>query len=449
MGVPRGPDDPTGPVKPGNSITITSPSNPLVEGEVPENSSASGVVDVDISKKEFRYNPPLHRHNRHRRVDFGYDPKYSGDFVGRGVVYDESGAPRNYTDKWAKANLNSLRLGRIIQHTIAPGHTALMKYRWGFRFLYNPSSVTFASSRNDSFVIDGRSETNRVLSGVNQNYQTVNLSLLLDRLPDVMAGAVDPEDYSPRLRKNDAEGIQRYGTHWDLEALFKVCNGEWNLLDRGKSSNIGVLIPSNSRLILGKGDNLYGFVEFVSYRDILFSQEMVPMRTEVQLTFKRHVDMSAEQVTASFPGIGTVNSGEDSSYEGTVGNDKDAPVPGYNRVTTGFYGYANHNGWDYGAGGIAGRPVHATHSGRVERVRYQNTSYGNHVYIKSGKVRMIYAHMKSINPNLREGLDVKTGDWIGRVGSTGNSTGNHLHYEEQVDGKPRIPVFARNTGRVR
>jgi murein DD-endopeptidase MepM/ murein hydrolase activator NlpD len=131
----------------------------------------------------------------------------------------------------------------------------------------------------------------------------------------------------------------------------------------------------------------------------------------------------------------------------SVGNNRDAPLPGRNRVTTGFYGYADHNGWDYAV--PTGTPVHATHSGVIERIRYLTTSYGKHVFVRYGNVQMIYAHLSAINSGLREGATINSGDYIGKSGSTGRSTGPHLHYEERVSGTPRIPQFANNTGRVR
>jgi murein DD-endopeptidase MepM/ murein hydrolase activator NlpD len=464
MAVARGPDHLTdpysgflGPKGPDHlSGTYEGATDPIVETSTEESSADGTLIDVDISGKEFRYNPPMHAANLAVRADYGQDSDTRG-FYGIGNVYDESGSPRNYTEDWAGKNLQDLRLGRIVQHTLAPGHTSLMKYRWGFRFLYNPTQFALATARNSSFIIDGRSEANRAISGVSQNYQTIEMSLLLDRVPDVMAEELRSDDYSPRLRKNDEDALRKYGTHWDLEALFKVCNGEWNLTDRGKTSNIGILIPSNSRLIVGKADNLYGFVGNVTYQDILFSKDMVPIRTEVNLTFRRHLDMTTDQVE-DFTGFGSVDSGESArgetlddpfTHNGSVGNNKNAPVPGYNKVTTGFYGYRNHNGWDYGTGGIANKPVHATHSGKVTAVKHLTTSYGKHVIIESGNLKMIYAHMRYINTRLRVGQTISAGDWIGRVGTTGNSTGNHLHYEERLNGKARMPIFANNTGKVR
>lgn len=287
----------------------------IVETEADEPDANAYQGDSDISNKEFRYNPPMHSANLSKVADFGNVGTKTSDF------YDEDSAPKSYKEQWAKEGLNTLRLGRIIQHYQAPGQVSLMDYRWGFRFLYNPSSVTYVSSRNDSFVIDPRSETNRVLSGVFQNFQNVSFTVLLDRLPDVMSGIPSTDAYSPTLSTADKSGLLRYGTHWDMEALFKICNGEWNLTDRGKTSNIGILMPSNARLILGPGINFYGFIGSVTWKDELFSADMVPVRTRLDIVFKRHVDMTAEQAEDSFPGIATAQAGNEVEEEGGGGGD--------------------------------------------------------------------------------------------------------------------------------
>jgi hypothetical protein len=428
------------PVDPGGSI---------VESEAAEVTPASDAEkSADISHKTFRFNPPMHSANLSVRPDMGNVGQTASQF------YDEKTAPSGYTDKWAKEGLGTLRLGRIIQHSVVPGPAGQMSRRWGFRFLYNPTTISTAASRNDSFVIDPRSETNQVVSGVSQNFQTVSFTVLLDRLPDIASGIPNggKNQYSPSLSKSDRDGILRYGTHWDLEALFKVCNGDWNLTDRGKTANIGVLMPSNARLILGSGVNFYGFVMGVTWKDEMFLGNMIPVRTRADITFRRHVDMTIDQAKAAFPGM--VSDATDSpadpnsgSGDSSVGNNRDAPVPGHNRVTTGFYGYSGHNGWDYAV--PTGTSVHATHGGVVERIRYLTNSYGKHVFVRYGNVQMIYAHLSAINSGLREGASINSGDYIGKSGSTGRSTGPHLHYEERVSGTSRIPQFANNTGRVR
>ena len=426
------------------------PGGAVVEAEAGEVTPASDAEkSADISHKTFRFNPPMHNANLSIRPDMGNVGQTASQF------YDEKTAPSGYKEKWAKEGLGTLRLGRIIQHSVVPGPAGQMSRRWGFRFLYNPTTISTAASRNDSFVIDPRSETNQVVSGVGQNFQTISFTVLLDRLPDISSGIPDggKNQYSPSLSKADRNGILRYGTHWDLEALFKVCNGEWNLTDRGKSANIGVLMPSNARLILGSGVNFYGFVMGLTWKDEMFLGNMIPVRTRVDMTFRRHVDMTFDQAKAAFPGM-VSDTDTDPTDPGTgtdggisVGNNRDAPLPGRNRVTGGFYSYPNHNGWDYAV--TSGTPVHATHGGKIERIQYLTTSYGKHVFVRYGDVQMIYAHLSAINSALRVGAAINSGDYIGLSGSTGRSTGPHLHYEERVSGKPRIPQFANNTGRVR
>ncbi len=92
-----------------------------------------------------------------------------------------------------------------------------------------------------------------------------------------------------------------------------------------------------------------------------------------------------------------------------------------------------HKGVDIAA--PAGTPIYAMTDGVILR-RYFSPSYGNVIYIKhdDGKASR-YAHMSSFQPGFREGSRVNQGDLIGYVGSTGNSTGAHLHFEVRANDK--------------
>lgn len=70
-----------------------------------------------------------------------------------------------------------------------------------------------------------------------------------------------------------------------------------------------------------------------------------------------------------------------------------------------------------------GNPVRSVGAGTVTEVNHWNYSYGHHVVIGD----KLYAHMSKIR--VREGQHVRHGQMIGRVGSTGNSSGPHLHFE--------------------
>jgi len=100
------------------------------------------------------------------------------------------------------------------------------------------------------------------------------------------------------------------------------------------------------------------------------------------------------------------------------------PILGYNKM---------HRGTDFAA--PSGTPIMASGSGTVTRARWCGGG-GNCVKIKHNSTyETIYAHMKSFAKGIKEGRKVKQGQIIGYVGSTGMSTGPHLHYEVVVNGK--------------
>ena len=96
-----------------------------------------------------------------------------------------------------------------------------------------------------------------------------------------------------------------------------------------------------------------------------------------------------------------------------------------------------HNGLDFAA--ATGTPIYATGDGTV-KLAGMNAGFGNVVVIRHGNgYETLYAHMSRIKT--RNGKSVKRGDLIGYVGSTGLSTGPHLHYEIHKDGKPVDPLM--------
>ena len=100
------------------------------------------------------------------------------------------------------------------------------------------------------------------------------------------------------------------------------------------------------------------------------------------------------------------------------------PILGYNKM---------HRGTDFAA--PSGTPIMASGSGTITRARWCGGG-GNCVKIRHNSTyETIYAHMKSFAKGIKEGRKVKQGQIIGYVGSTGISTGPHLHYEVVVNGK--------------
>jgi murein DD-endopeptidase MepM/ murein hydrolase activator NlpD len=120
------------------------------------------------------------------------------------------------------------------------------------------------------------------------------------------------------------------------------------------------------------------------------------------------------------------------------------PIDGA-KITSGFgnrmhpiLGYTKmHKGLDFGA--AKGTPIHAAGDGTIEMAG-PNSSYGNYVRIRhTGSYSTAYAHMSGFGSGIRVGARVRQGDVIGYVGTTGRSTGPHLHYEVLKDAKQVDP----------
>lgn len=96
-----------------------------------------------------------------------------------------------------------------------------------------------------------------------------------------------------------------------------------------------------------------------------------------------------------------------------------------------------HEGIDFTA--PTGTEIYATGDGRVKEVKRLRTGFGNHIIIDHGfGYETIYAHLNEFN--VRRGQQVKRGEVIGFVGSTGLSTAPHLHYEVKLNGRNVDPA---------
>jgi murein DD-endopeptidase MepM/ murein hydrolase activator NlpD len=130
------------------------------------------------------------------------------------------------------------------------------------------------------------------------------------------------------------------------------------------------------------------------------------------------------------------SSGSDTKSSGSGGG---LIMPASGTRTSGF-GYrwgVLHAGIDIA--NSVGTPIKAAKSGRVIVAGWNAGGYGNWVIIDhGGGFSTLYGHMSKIRTS--EGASVKQGQQIGDMGSTGNSTGPHLHFETRVGGNPQDPT---------
>lgn len=137
-----------------------------------------------------------------------------------------------------------------------------------------------------------------------------------------------------------------------------------------------------------------------------------------------------------------------------TGTDFAYPTPGFTIITTSFGEVYNlvdpngsaHTGTDIAGANINCTPIYAIQDGLVTTSGYSNYGYGNYIIINHGECTdnnssyiSLYGHCSSLA--VEEGENVKKGQLIGYVGTTGNSTGPHLHIEVRVNGTRVDPLI--------
>lgn len=140
----------------------------------------------------------------------------------------------------------------------------------------------------------------------------------------------------------------------------------------------------------------------------------------------------------------------DNLQDGAIAVPSDKPVKTA-AFTSGFgvrsdpfqFRAAMHAGIDLA--GPVGTPIYATADGVVETAGWNSGGYGNLIKIDHGKgIETRYGHLSKVEVTV--GQHVKRGQLIARMGSTGRSTGSHLHYEVRIENRPVNPIpFMKST----
>jgi murein DD-endopeptidase MepM/ murein hydrolase activator NlpD len=144
----------------------------------------------------------------------------------------------------------------------------------------------------------------------------------------------------------------------------------------------------------------------------------------------------------------------DQLQDGVIAIPSDKPIKTNVEFTSGFGvrsdpfrgAVAMHPGIDLA--GHIGTPIYATADGTVLRAGWNSGGYGNLVEVDHGRgITTRYGHLSAIL--VRPGDRITRGQQVGRMGSTGRSTGSHLHYEVRIDGRAVNPIpFMKSTDYV-
>lgn len=173
------------------------------------------------------------------------------------------------------------------------------------------------------------------------------------------------------------------------------------------------------------------------------ADELAAAKAQVQAEWEAAIKAESDR-NREFNSGGSSGDHSSSGHDGTVSSFGFVwPFQSSYYISCGYWGYYGHTGIDITCSGALGKPIYAAASGRVIRATWSNVSYGNHLLIDHGvkdgqSVTTLYAHCQTLL--VSEGQEVSQGQLIAYCGSTGNSSGPHLHFEVRLDGSPINPL---------
>lgn len=196
--------------------------------------------------------------------------------------------------------------------------------------------------------------------------------------------------------------------------------------------------------IIGYGDTATDWEQARAERIRAKEQAIKDMQRQQQLQLKFNVQVKGQPKVIQDGGSGHGHPGESTNFTGQrINKFSIFPVADY-RISSKYGGrthpvtgkHSNHTGMDFATG--MGKPIFAVADGVVRQSDF-NKIYGNRTILDfGGGLSSMYGHQsRSI---VKPGQRVKRGQIIGYVGSTGLSTGPHLHFETWLNNKPVNPL---------
>ena len=235
-----------------------------------------------------------------------------------------------------------------------------------------------------------------------------------------------------RMMENDRKALQELTVmKQDLENKKKI--QEQLKVDAEKliaeKEEIIESIKKKEEVVAGKLEASRGALEILEAQEAAIEAESSRIESEIkklQSQYEKQIQDQKQEQTQSSSGLiwPSRSSRRISSYYGT----RMHPIYGYPRMHTGIDIGASH-----------GTDIIASADGVVSSVIYNEGGYGWYIVVYHGNgISTLYAHCSKVIAKV--GQQVKQGQVIALVGSTGASTGPHIHYEVRIDGKHTNPL---------
>lgn len=244
-----------------------------------------------------------------------------------------------------------------------------------------------------------------------------------------------PKEKQLTLEKNRmAEDLQH------INNCLKSFNENLNVIANQDNQQFRVIcqldsIPKNVRNSGFGGTNKYSYLAGYDYSELVMevSMEIDKLNKKLDIQEMSFIELSKELDNQAWrinhtPAITPINNKDLTRF----GSDYGIRINPF----TGRFHF--HKGVDLTA--PRGKPIYASGDGTVIFADYSTNGYGKHVIIDHGVdgLSTLYGHMSKIT--VKKGDKVKRGQEIGKIGSTGMSTGPHLHYEVRINGKHVNPI---------
>lgn len=315
------------PLDPPNTGGVT---DPVVEETVQEaidgDALAQSIKNLPKTWTSVQFNPP-----QHRGASGAYVANYRNDENGKREFFDANAGNQRRQILGPNTYQNRFFLkGVIYSHFAYPAErnykgtdvSATDGLRYGMRFHYNPSSIQMGlgidnNMVNISTIFSGLDDSMPIMPGA---LGGLSFTLFLNRIEDMMllspngsggktpGGVVRPSAadmnyfYGRQLTNKEIDGIYYKGTGYDLEYLFRSVLGKpYNTMLRGETADIGIAfgVPQILDFSAGAEPNkrrsglrYLGRVEQISYQHLSFNRKMVPLWTQVDITFTRYPDLT-------------------------------------------------------------------------------------------------------------------------------------------------------------
>jgi hypothetical protein len=248
-------------------------------------------------KKAADFNPYPHIATRH----------FSARVTGEDISYENA----NVYDQLASFYVDPeiVDLPDKKQNELPGGKSAQLNRFWGFRFLFNPSYITYNMNSNNQVDWTRPNENNAALvaSGIGG---TISVNILLDRVADMATmkqwkknggGSLPQGNYPVSMDAEQCAGILHRGTEYDLEYLFRVLNGNpQKVILMGNSPLDGLELLSANMGYITQLPFIFKISERQRYKVIMqginvshemFTRDMIPIRTVVQINLERLPDL--------------------------------------------------------------------------------------------------------------------------------------------------------------